>query len=585
MLNKLRWQISLAFILIIAIIFIALTIYFSQNIRYAELLQAESSLLNETHLVTYILQEQIKTGDEAQLYVTIQYIAGLTNTRVTLIAPNGTVIADSRFETQSLPNLYNRPEVQSALAGESTSLTRHSTVNEEDMIFAAAPIFMDNHMAGVVRLGLPLENIKSQSRSVILPMFLGFAAGCLIIIVLATIVASRITIPIYKSRLALQQVYNNNDLQPIPAIKTSQELRKLIDEINALIEKTRLEISSLKAERLKLATVLEEMTDGVIIVNEMEEVSLLNHAAEQMFGIQAPSAINHSLAEVLRHHELIRLFQLSRESGTEQTTLIELTREHKYIQCIAIPLGETLQGQTLLLFQDLTKIRRLETVRRDFISNISHELRTPLASLKALTETLQSGALEDPPAAHRFVERMDTEVDALIQMVSELLELSRIESGQVPFNFKECSPQELILTAVERLNLQAQRAGLKIIEEIEPNLPLIYADPPRLEQVLVNLIHNAIKFTPSPGEIYVSAKKDADTILFAVKDTGVGIPEDDVPRVFERFYKADRARSDGGTGLGLAIARHIVEAHGGKIWVDSKQGKGSTFYFTIPMAI
>ena len=234
--------------------------------------------------------------------------------------------------------------------------------------------------------------------------------------------------------------------------------------------------------------------------------------------------------------------------------------------------------------QDLTRVRRLETVRRDFISNVSHELRTPLASLKALTETLRDGALEDPKAARRFLGRIETEVDALTQMATELLELSRIESGQVPLERKAVPAAALLLSAVERMRTQTERAGLVLRLDTTQDMTEVWADQPRLEQVLVNLIHNAIKFTRPGGEVVLSAQTEADFVRFSVRDSGVGIPAEDLERIFERFYKADRARSGGGTGLGLSISRHLVEAHGGRIWVESMEGQGSTFFFTIPIS-
>jgi two-component system phosphate regulon sensor histidine kinase PhoR len=258
------------------------------------------------------------------------------------------------------------------------------------------------------------------------------------------------------------------------------------------------------------------------------------------------------------------------------------------IQGVAIPLGKALPGSTLLLFQDVTRLRQLETVRRDFVSNISHELRTPLASLKALAETLQDSITDDPPAARRFVQHMETEVDSLSLMVSELLELVRIESGRAPLQFKSTSPHEILSSAAERLRLQAERASLDLSIDCPDDLPAVLADPLRIEQVVVNLLHNAIKFTPQGGKISLAAHLaqnggSGPNILFSVEDSGVGISADDLPRIFERFYKADRARSGGGTGLGLAIARHLVEAHGGKIWAESIENKGSTFYFNLPV--
>ena len=264
-----------------------------------------------------------------------------------------------------------------------------------------------------------------------------------------------------------------------------------------------------------------------------------------------------------------------------QVQSVEMPKSRQFLQLIAIP--DRYSGGSLLLIQDLTRVRHLETVRRDFVSNISHELRTPLASLKALTETLQDGALEDPNAARRFLVRIEAEVDALTQMVAELLELSRIESGQVPLDLKPVNPATLLYTALDRMRMQVERAALTLSVVCPPDLPSIRADAPRLEQVLVNLIHNSVKFTPPGGQVILSAQKAEGFIDFSVQDSGVGIPADALPRIFERFYKTDRARSGGGTGLGLSISRHIVEAHGGRIWVESEEGKGSTFFFTIPV--
>jgi two-component system phosphate regulon sensor histidine kinase PhoR len=287
--------------------------------------------------------------------------------------------------------------------------------------------------------------------------------------------------------------------------------------------------------------------------------------------------------KLVRHHQLVDIWRRCRETNQEQVSSYEFGQYHLFLQVVAIPFTNILEGNVLLLFQDLTQVRRLETIRRDFISNISHELRTPLASLKALVETLLGGALDDPPLSRRFLKTMENEVDSLTQMVNELLELTRIESGRVPLQLEEVSPTDLLNSAIERLYLQAERAGLKITVDIPEGLPDVLADPPRLEQVLVNLLHNAIKFTPEGGEIKMAVQETEEGILFVVQDTGVGIPDEDLPRIFERFFKADRARAGGGTGLGLAIARHLVQAHRGNIWAESVEGRGSTFFFNIPI--
>jgi two-component system, OmpR family, phosphate regulon sensor histidine kinase PhoR len=214
-------------------------------------------------------------------------------------------------------------------------------------------------------------------------------------------------------------------------------------------------------------------------------------------------------------------------------------------------------------------------VRRDFISNISHELRTPLAGLKALVDTLRGGAIKDPPAAKRFLKRMDAEVDALAQMVEELLALSRIESGQAPLRWAPTPVAEVVVPAVDRLRPQAERAGLELTVLLPSEAPQVLADADRVRLVLTNLVHNACKFTPPGGRITVAAQPAGDEMVLSVQDSGVGISADDLPRIFERFYKADRARSGGGTGLGLAIAKHIVQGHGGRIWARASRARAA----------
>jgi two-component system phosphate regulon sensor histidine kinase PhoR len=341
----------------------------------------------------------------------------------------------------------------------------------------------------------------------------------------------------------------------------------------------RVRTSVVDAERTRLAAVLDRMTDGVLIADSNGQIQFANPAIDSLF--ETNQAVGRRVVEVLRQHQLVEAWQRSRETGEAQEESVELPARRRFLQLVVLPDRET--GGSLLLVQDLTRVRRLETVRRDFISNLSHELRTPLASLKALTETLRDGALEDPKAAPRFLGRIETEVDALTQMATELLELSRIESGQVPLQRKAVPAAALLLSAAERMRAQVERAGLVLHIDTAQDMTEVSADPPRLEQVLVNLIHNAVKFTPPGGEVVLAAQTESGFVRFSVRDTGVGIPADDLERIFERFYKADRARSGGGTGLGLSISRHLVEAHGGRIWAESTEGQGSTFYFTIPV--
>jgi two-component system phosphate regulon sensor histidine kinase PhoR len=357
-----------------------------------------------------------------------------------------------------------------------------------------------------------------------------------------------------------------------------KELESISSAISSLISTFDIQQSVLDSERSRLATVLDQITDGVLIADAHGLIQFANPAAGRLFQFANP--VNHSLVEVIRNHQLVEAWRRCQQTGQMQSESVEVPTRHQFLQLVVISDQHT--SGSLLLVQDLTRLRRLETVRRDFVSNLSHELRTPLASLRALAETLQDGALDDPPAAHRFVDQIQIEVDALTQMVNELLELSKIESGRFSLDRSPVAAYDLLASASQRMQLQAERANLSLRVECANDLPNVQIDAQRLEQVLVNLIHNSVKFTRPGGEIILFAEPDDGSVRFAVRDTGVGIPADEISRIFERFYRVDKSRAGNGTGLGLSIAKHIVEAHGGKIWVESREGQGSTFYFTIP---
>lgn len=362
---------------------------------------------------------------------------------------------------------------------------------------------------------------------------------------------------------------------PLPHSNETDELASLVEARKTDFTE---ELTSLHAEKARLATLLDQLTDGVIIADSVGRVQFANPAASKLFDTINPTQL--SVAQVVRSHQLIEAWKRCQQTRQIQTEAVEIPLRRQYLQIVVIP--DEHEGGSLLLAQDLTQVRKLETVRRDFISNVSHELRTPLASLKALTETLQNGAITDPEAGPRFLERIHTEVDALTQMTQELLDLSRIESGQVQLNYESISPQILLVSAAERMKTQAERASLKLEVNCDESLPHIHADMGRLEQVLVNLIHNAVKFTKPGGSITLEAESTPSGIRCAVRDTGMGIPSESLVRIFERFYRVDSSRTGSGTGLGLSISKHIIEAHNGKIWVESKEGHGSVFYFEIP---
>lgn len=417
--------------------------------------------------------------------------------------------------------------------------------------------------------------------------------GALATLVVARLVAARLTQPLQDVTTVARRLAAGDDTARVLP-RGQDEFSDLIRAFNDLSEQRRRRIDELAQENRGFAAVLDQMADGVLITNHLGQVTLINPAAARLLRATAAEALGRSFAAVVRHHALIELWQRSRERDGEQVEAVEIGPD-LFLQVVITPLRRDATAGAIMLLQDLTQVRRLQLMRRDFISNLSHELRSPLAALRLLVETLQAGALNDPPAATRFLSQAEAEVHTMTQMVEELTELSQIESGQVRLRLAPVSVSELIDGPLERLRPQAEASGVAISVELPSDLPPALADAERIRQVVANLLHNAIKFTPPGGHITIAADtrprdgeigEAAREVVIEVRDTGVGIARVDLPRVFERFYKSDRARTRGrgGTGLGLAIARHIVEAHGGQIWVKSKEGKGSRFFFSLPVA-
>lgn len=341
-------------------------------------------------------------------------------------------------------------------------------------------------------------------------------------------------------------------------------------------------------ERSRLEELLAASADALIVVDRDGRTQYLNLAAKALFG----EAIGRPLVEMARNHDLNSLIRKALPSrhtperaatGQRFAASIHLDSPDIWVQASTSPIGGDTSWAMLVVLHDITEVRRAETARRDFVASISHELRTPLAGIKAVVETLRDGALHDPDAADEFLERVDTEVDRLVQLVEELLQLARIESGAA-LNRTAVEPNALLEACVERFRYQAQRAGLTLTLDAPAELPDIHADPARLDQAVGNLIHNALKFTPTGGTVSVSASAESRHLTITVTDTGIGLDPADLQRVFERFYIVDRARSGHqGTGLGLAIVKHVALAHGGAVEAKSTPGHGSSFSIILPL--
>jgi len=604
MFRSLRWRIAIPYLVLLVLAMGGMTVYLSDLVRQSYLDELQTKLTAEAQLIGDAVETEPEwEGASGRFDGLAQHYADLLDARVTFIDARGVVLGDSHADWTEMDNHLGRPEVQEALKQERGVSSRFSRTMGFRMMYASVTVESAKRVEGFARVALPVSQVEAQVsrlRGVILFVALLVVLGAAI---LAVFIADRIAQPVRHltqvvRRLAAGEL--NARLLPV----TNDEIGELTRSFNQMAIQLRKTINSLTAQRSQLSAVLENMADGILITDDQGLVGLINPAAAKFLGAGREGSLGRSFAQVARDHRIIDLWRRCYNKREEQVEPIEMERRDAFLQVIATPLREADQA-CLIILQDLTRVRRLETIRRDFISNISHELRTPMAALKALVDTLRDGALEDPPAAQRFLDRMDLEVDALTQMVQELLQLSRIESGRAPICLEPATAADVVIPPVERLRPQAERAGLTLSVDVARDLPQVLADTDRIQQVVTNVVHNAIKFTPTGGTITVSASlfdpagrsgwaatasdpdleqlSSGEWVAITVEDSGVGIPAADLGRVFERFYKADRARSGGGTGLGLSIAKHIVRAHDGHIWAESVEGEGATFTFILPV--
>ena len=578
MLRSIQWRITVSFILVTLIIMAILGVYLVNSSRNSQLDNLRSQLENEAAITAEACLPSLLNADEsANLDGLAKKLGAEIETRITIVALNGTVLGDSEEDPHTMENHGDRPEIVDALATGVGESTRYSATLGQRMLYVAVPISYQDEILGVARVSLPLTTVEDLERRVTLIIVIAMAIA-MALVVLAAWVTSRITTrPIRKLTAASKRIASGELGQKL-AIEARDEVGELTHAFNEMSAKTKELVEMISEDRTRLATILDNMTDGVIMVDTEGNVSLANKAAEKLFGIK--EAKNEPLIEAVRDHEVDELLRLCLRTAQTQATQYESSVSKGYLRVVAIPIAHT---GVLLLFQDLTELTSLQTTRRELIGNISHEFRTPLAGIKAMVETLTGGAMDDKVAAKDFLTRIDSEVDRLTQLVEELTELSRIETGKAELKKEPIDLNKLVEEVIAQLSPQAERQQLSISREFATNLPSVLADKDRVRQVITNLVHNAIKFTPAGGRITITSRALEGSVVVHIADTGIGIPEEDLPRVFERFYKGDKARAGGGTGMGLAIAKHVIQAHGGSIWVRSEEGEGSTFAFSLPL--
>ncbi|HXC62667.1 MAG TPA: ATP-binding protein [Nitrospiria bacterium] len=448
--------------------------------------------------------------------------------------------------------------------------------------FLAASMFIaiaSLAVAGFLTLDAQQEHLRRL-------LFITLASGLGLVLALFYLFFRRLSISLHEMTSVAKDLAKGR-LEKRVRITAHDELAELGGVLNQMASALEAEMWEITEDRARLAAILSGMVEGVMVLDRQGRILMINIAMERMFRLKGDLIVGKTFIEVLRHHQLNEFIQTTLKTPANRSVEIMIqTPEERVFTVQASTAAETQESSpvAVFVFHDVTELKRLEHVRKDFVANVSHELRTPLTSIKGYLEALVDGAKDDPQKCLQFLEVAQQHADQLNNLITDLLQLSQIESGRYEWKRERINPGNLIGKAIELMRPMAEKKHQSLTISSGSSLPPITGDTDRLTQVLINLLENAVKYTPEGGKIEVEARRNGDSMEIIVNDTGLGIPKKDLPRIFERFYRADRARSRelGGTGLGLSIVKHIVEAHGGGVQAESEPGKGSKFTIVLP---
>jgi two-component system phosphate regulon sensor histidine kinase PhoR len=508
---------------------------------------------------------------------------GSSQVHVLVLSPDGRVLGHTENDFKN----YSRKLIPSEwLTGGNKAWSLFGPVVEGDVVWVSAPVVSGGRLVGAVGLSVPLEVVNARLRV--------FTFGILGVVLLATACAALLSLHFASALVRpLRRVISvvgriaEGDLSQRAYVEAGDEVGELARNVNAMAEQLGKMLEDLAVSESTMRTVVSGMTDGIILTDPKGTVVLFNQAAERALGIRADQALGRTVLDATLHMQLSDMVKRAlneRKTSTAEITL--LYPQRRVLSAFVSPV-ETDRGiiGSVVVFHDLTETRRVEQMRREFIANASHELKTPLASIKLMVESLLAGAKDDPEVEEQFLSVIASETDRLVAIVEDMLQLSAIEAQETALRREEvslCVPLQRVLeTILPRLEAKSQKLTVEV-----PSEARFVGDAEAVERVLANLLDNAVKYTPDGGSISVAAEESDGKLVIKVADTGIGIPEEHQSRIFERFYRVDKARSRalGGTGLGLSIVKHLVEAMGGSVAVESTPGCGSTFTVVLPAA-
>ncbi|QMV40735.1 two-component system histidine kinase PnpS [Cohnella cholangitidis] len=595
--TKFRLKLTALFVILIGFSVLAAGLLMGNSYQKNHQAALREHMIQELHVLNAAApwpEKGNETEQSAYLQQQAQRFKEIAGMRVTYIRLDGKVMGDSDHDPQTMDNHLNREEVQQALSDGTGSSVRHSDTLKQNMMYVAITVSPDKIEAdqGVIRLAMSLGDVESSLNNMWIALIFGLFLLFAVAAVVSYRVALSVTRPLERMTSAAKRMANMDYAIRVPE-GGRDEVGELARALNAMSGSLQEQLDEIRLNETRLQSVLDNMMSGVVMIAHDGRITLYNREAELLLGSTVQERVGRSYNEIRQHFELVGLIrEVLAYPVTVHEELTVYYPEERLLEINIVPM--TMSGDEepglLLVLQDVTAIRRLERMRSEFVANVSHELKTPVAAVKGFAETLLSGAMNDPDTARSFLTIIQDESDRLNRLIGDILELSKIESRRSPLQFSPIDLPMFLGRMSELLSAEAAKKDIELDVQVEDGL-FLEADEDRLGQIVMNLMQNGINYTPEGGRVKVRAEIVAESdgeeefVRITVSDTGIGIPKKDIPRIFERFYRVDKARSrsSGGTGLGLSIVKHLTELHHGTIRVESTVGVGSQFILELPL--
>jgi len=586
--RSLVWKIYLTYLILIALCAVLMTAYALESAKTFQLRRTRQDLESRAWFVKEAAAERLRRGEKDGIDALCKALGAASSTRVTVIDPSGAVIGESQADITTMENHADRPEVQTALAGSVGASERQSPTIKVATFYVAVPITVDGRIVAVARVAEPLDAVYSALARTYLSMIAGAAAVAVLAAGIGLLLSRSITKPLFDLKAGADR-FARGDLRYKLLIPESREMAGLAEALNVMASQLDEKIRTVNRQKSELQAVLSSMTEGILAVDGDQRIVMTNHAAVTLLGATVSDATGRLLQEAVRNVDVLRV--VNDVLSSQEPVQLEITTRQDGGRLIEVH-GSTLRDAAglkigaLLVIADVTRLRRLESIRRDFVANVSHELKTPVTSIKGFVETLREGALVDPERASRFLDIVAKQADRLNAIIEDLLTLSRIEQESERYEIvrQEVRLCDAVQSAVTLCQPKAEAKNIAVAVACSRDI-VAKVNELLIEQAVTNLIDNAIKYSQPGSSVQVQAARTASEVVITVRDRGCGIPAEHLPRIFERFYRVDKARSRslGGTGLGLAIVKHIAQAHGGTVAVESTLGEGSAFTIRMPV--